>query len=82
MSSFNKKTFILPFNPNITTWNLDKQCESQPDSDDNNTDIIETSTSHFSSHHTEIPILTVTKNHSHQQSLLKFSHEQLKDNLI
>ena len=82
MSSSSKKTSISTFDFNIITWNLDKQCESQPDSDDNNTDIIETFISHASSHHIKIPIPTVTKDCSHWQSLLEFSCEQFKDNLI
>ena len=88
MSSSNKKTFISPFNFNITTWTLGKQCKSQSDSDDN-INIIEIFISEFSSHHTEIPVTysefhipMVIKNHSHQQSLLKFSQEQLKNDSI
>ena len=63
---------------------LNKQCESQSDPDDNNTDIIKTFISDSSSHHTEIPVTyselhipIITKNHSHWQSLLEFSQEQL-----
>ena len=89
MSSFNKKTFISPLDPNITTQILDKQCENQSDSDDYNTDIIEIFISDSSSHHTETPvtysklhILIVIKNHSHWQSLLKFSQKQLKNDSI
>ena len=89
MSSSSKKTSISPLNPNITTWNPGKQHKSQPDSDNNNTDIIKISTSDSSSHHTEIhvmylefPIPMITKDHFHWQSLLEFSCEQLKDNLI
>ena len=89
MSSSNKKTFISLFNLNIITWTLNKQHESQSDSDDNNINTIEIFISDFSSHHTEIPItypelcvLMVTKNHSHQQSLLEFSQKQLKDDSI
>ena len=89
MSSFSKKISILPFNLNIITWTLDKQCESQSDSDDNNTDIIEIFISDSSSHYMKIPVTypelcipIVTKNHSHQQSLLAFSQKQLKNDLI
>ena len=88
MSSSSKKTFIPPLDPNITTWTLGKQHESQPDSDDN-TDIIEIFISEFSNHYIEIPvtypelcILMIIKDHSHQQSLLEFSQEQLKDDSI
>ena len=88
MSSSSKKTSISPLDLNITTWTLGKQHKSQPDSDDN-TDIIETFISEFSNHHIEIPvtypelhILMVIKDHSHRQSLLKFSQEQLKDDPI
>ena len=82
MSSSNKKTFISTFNSNITIQNLNKQYKSQSDSNNNNINIIEIFTSYVSSHHTEIPISTVTKDHFHQQSLLEFSCEQLKDNPI
>ena len=89
MSSSNKKTFIPPLNPNITTQTLNKQHKSQSDSDDHNIDIIEIFISDFSSHHTETPvtypelhILMIIKNHSHQQSLLEFSQEQFKDDSI
>ena len=89
MSSFNKKTFISPFDSNIITWTLDKQYKNQSDSDNNNTDTIEIFISNSSSHHTEIPvtypelcILMITKNHFHQQSLLEFSQKQLKNDSI
>ena len=89
MSSSSKKTSIPPLDLNITTWTLGKQCESQPDLDDNNTDIIEIFISDSSSHHTEIPVTypelcvpMVIKDCSHWQSLLKFSQKQLKDDPI
>ena len=73
MSSSNKKTSISPFYPNITTWTLDKQYESQSDSDNNNTDIIKIFISDFSNHYTEIPVTysefcisIIIKDHSHQ----------------
>ena len=89
MSFSSKKTFIPPFDPNITTQTLGKQHKSQPDPNNNNTDIIEIFISDFSSHHTEIPITypelhisMVIKDHSHWQSLLEFSQKQLKDDPI
>lgn len=82
MSFFNKRTSVLSLDPNIIIWNLGKQYKSQFDSDDNNTDIIKIFTSEFSSHHSEIPVSMIIKDYSHQQSLLNFSHEQLKANLI
>ena len=88
MSSSSKKTSIPPLDFNIITQTLDKQCKSQSDLDDN-TDMIEIFISEFSSHHTEIPvtyselhIFMIIKNHSHWQSLLEFSQEQLKNDSI
>ena len=88
MSSSNKKTFISFFDFNITIWTLNKQHKSQSNPDDN-INIIKIFISKFSSHHTEIPITypklhisMITKDHFHQQSLLKFSQKQLKDDPI
>ena len=88
MSSSNKKTFISLLDPNIIIWTLDKQHKNQPNSDDN-INIIKIFISEFSSHYTEIPVTysefhvsMIIKDHSHQQSLLKFSQKQLKDDLI
>ena len=89
MSFSNKKTFISPFDPNITTWTLDKQHKSQSDSDNHNTDIIEIFISDSSSHHTETSVIyselcvfMIIKDCSHWQSLLKFSQKQLKNDSI
>ena len=89
MSSFNKKTSIPLLDLNIITWTLGKQHESQPDSNDHNINIIKIFISDSSSYHTETPVtyselcvLMIIKDHSHWQSLLKFSQEQLKDDSI
>ena len=89
MSSSSKRTFISLFDFNIITWTLGKQCESQSDLDNNNTDIIETFISDFSSHYikifitySELCVSMIIKDCSHWQSLLKFSQKQLKDDLI
>ena len=89
MSFSSKKTFIPLFNLNITTWTLDKQYKSQPDLNDNNTNIIKIFISNFSSHHTEISItypkfyvFIIIKDCFHWQSLLKFNQKQFKDDPI